>query len=99
MPPGRPALAGIFVVRVHGLADTPLQAVASLGTRPAVESDGTWLLETHVLDWQGDAYGKLVRIEFLRKLRDEAHYDTLDALTAQIRKDAQDARAHFDLRS
>jgi riboflavin kinase/FMN adenylyltransferase len=99
MPPGRPALAGIFVVRVHGLADAPLQAVASLGTRPAVESDGTWLLETHVLDWQGYAYGKLVRIEFLRKLRDEAHYDTLDALTAQIRKDAQDARAHFDLRS
>jgi len=99
MPPGRPALAGIFVVRVHGLTGVPLQAVASLGTRPAVESDGTWLLETHVLDWQGDAYGKLVRIEFLRKLRDEAHYDTLDALTAQIRKDAQDARAHFDLRS
>ncbi len=96
MPPGRPALAGIFVVRVHGLAPEPLPAVASLGTRPAVESDGAWLLETHVLDWQGDAYGRLVRVEFLSKLRDEAHYDTLDALTAQIQKDAAAARAHFN---
>ncbi len=95
MPPGQPALAGIFVVQVHGLGPAPLPAVASLGTRPAVESNGAWLLETHVLDWQGDAYGKLVRVEFLRKLRDEAHYDTLDALTAQIHQDAAEARAHF----
>lgn len=95
MPPGRPALAGIFVVQVHGLGATPLPAVASLGTRPAVESDGTWLLETHLLDWQGNAYGRLVHIEFLQHLRDEAHYDSLDALTAQIRRDAQDARRYF----
>jgi riboflavin kinase/FMN adenylyltransferase len=99
MPPGRPALSGIFVVRVHGLSPDPLPAVASLGTRPAVESNGAWLLETHVLDWQGDAYGRLVRVEFLRKLRDEAHYDTLDALTAQIHQDAAAARTYFDLPS
>jgi riboflavin kinase/FMN adenylyltransferase len=95
IPHGRPALAGIFVVRVHGLADAPLPGVASLGTRPAVETAGAPLLETHVLDWRGDAYGRLVRIEFLRKLRDEAHYDGLDALVAQIRLDADQARAHF----
>ncbi|HYF60522.1 MAG TPA: bifunctional riboflavin kinase/FAD synthetase [Burkholderiaceae bacterium] len=95
IPHGRPALGGIFVVRVHGLADRPLPGVASLGTRPAVETGGAPLLETHVLDWQGDAYGRVVRIEFLRKLRDEAHYDGLDALVAQIRRDADAARAHF----
>jgi riboflavin kinase/FMN adenylyltransferase len=95
IPHGRPALAGIFVVRVHGLADGPLPAVASLGTRPAVESAGAPLLETHVLDWRGDAYGRLVRIEFLHKLRDEARYDSLDALVVQIRLDADRARAHF----
>jgi riboflavin kinase/FMN adenylyltransferase len=95
IPHGHPALAGIFVVRVHGLADGPLPGVASLGTRPAVETAGVPLLETHVLDWRGDVYGRLVRIEFLRKLRDEAHYDGLDALVAQIRLDAGEARAHF----
>ena len=95
IPHGRPALGGIFVVRVHGLAEAPLAGVASLGTRPAVEADGAPLLETHVLDWSGDAYGRVVRIEFLRKLRDEAKYDGLDALTAQIRLDAEQARTHF----
>ena len=95
IPHGRPALGGIFVVRVHGLADAPVAGVASLGTRPAVEADGAPLLETHVLDWSGDAYGRVVRIEFLRKLRDEAKYDGLDALVAQIRLDADQARAHF----
>jgi riboflavin kinase/FMN adenylyltransferase len=95
IPHGRPALGGIFVVRVHGLSDRPLAGVASLGTRPAVETDGAPLLETHVLDWSGDAYGRVVRIEFLHKLRDEAHYDGLDALVAQIHRDADAARAHF----
>jgi riboflavin kinase/FMN adenylyltransferase len=95
IPHGRPALAGIFVVRVHGLAPEPLPAVASLGTRPAVETGGAPLLETHVLDWRGNAYGRLIRVEFLRKLRDEAHYDGLDALVAQIRLDADQARTHF----
>lgn len=95
IPHGRPALAGVFVVRVHGLADAPLAGVASLGTRPAVEADGAPLLETHLLDWRGDAYGRLIRVEFVRRLRDEAHYDSLDALVAQIARDADAARAHF----
>jgi len=95
IPHGRPALTGIFVVQVHGLAARPLPAVASLGTRPAVETGGAPLLETHVLDWSGDAYGRLVCVEFVRRLRDEAHYDHLDALVAQIRRDADAARAHF----
>lgn len=98
-----PALSGIFVVKVFGLSaaglgeveDRPYQAVASLGTRPAVENEGKPLLEVHVLDYQGDAYGKLVRVEFLHKLRDEENYTSLELLTAQIQKDADAARAYF----
>ena len=47
----RPALSGVFAVRVHGLGPDPLPGVASLGTRPAVESHGAWLLETHLFDF------------------------------------------------
>lgn len=90
-----PALRGIFVVQVHGLADMPLPGVASLGTRPAVETHGDYLLETHLLDWQGNAYGKLIRVEFLHKLRDEAHFPDLESLTRQIAADTEAARAHF----
>jgi riboflavin kinase/FMN adenylyltransferase len=46
-PHPKPAAMGIFVVRVHGLAGTPLPGVASLGMRPTVEDSGRVLLETH----------------------------------------------------
>ena len=90
-----PAAEGIFVVRVHGLGDAPLRGVASLGRRPSVDDDGRVLLETYVLDWSGDAYGKLVRVELLHKLRDEARYDTLEALTGAIAADVRAARDWF----
>lgn len=90
-----PALTGIFIVQVHGLASSPLPGVASLGLRPTVDDSGRYLLETHLLDFVGDAYGKLVRVEFLRKLRDEQKYDGLDALQAAIAHDTAQARAFF----
>jgi len=91
----RPAVTGIFVVRVHGLAEQALPGVASLGVRPTVEDQGRVLLETHVLDWQGDAYGRLIRVEFLKKLRDEEKYDSLEQLTAAIAEDERQARGYF----
>lgn len=91
----RPAAAGIFVVQVHGLADRPLPAVASLGVRPTVEDHGRVLLEVHIFDFSGDCYGRLVRVEFLKKLRDEEKYDNLDALTRAIDADARAAREFF----
>jgi riboflavin kinase/FMN adenylyltransferase len=91
----RPALSGIFVVQVHGLAGEPLPAVASLGVRPTVEDAGRMLLEVHLFDYAQSCYGKLVRVEFLAKLRDEEKYGDLATLTAAIDKDAAQARAFF----
>ena len=99
LPFPQPALAGIFVVRVYGLAQdtagTGWPAVASLGTRPAVEMNGRFLLEVHLLDFDGDLYGQLLKVEFLDRLREEANFDSLDKLTAQIALDTAQARAWF----
>lgn len=89
------ARSGVYVVRVHGLDTHPLPGVASLGVRPTVTRDGTLLLETHILDRQVDAYGKLVCVEFLEFLRDEESFPDLTSLTAAIRQDAQGARDYF----
>jgi riboflavin kinase/FMN adenylyltransferase len=94
----KPAALGIYAVQVHGLTGSPLNGVASLGQRPTVDDSGRVLLETYCLDWPATlglegGYGKLVRVELLHKLRDEARYDGLGALTAAIEKDAVDARA------
>jgi riboflavin kinase/FMN adenylyltransferase len=94
----RPALSGVFVVQVHGLADHPLPGVASLGVRPTVEDSGRVLLETYLLDRTLSCYGKLVRVEFLKKLRDEEKYPDLPTLTAAIEGDVAQARAFFKQR-
>jgi len=87
--------SGIYVVRVHGLGDKPRPAVASLGVRPTVEDNGRVLLESHLLDGSVDAYGKLICVEFLHKLRDEEKFSDLPSLTAAIADDARHARAYF----
>jgi riboflavin kinase / FMN adenylyltransferase len=87
----RTPLQGIFAVRVHGVETTPLRAVASLGTRPTVGGVRT-LLEVHVFDFSADLYGREIEVEFVEKLRDEEHFPTLDALVAQIHRDAAEAR-------
>ena len=89
---------GIFVVRVEGLSATPLDGVASLGKRPTVDDSGRVLLEVHCFEWPAalgpeGGYGRLVRVELLHKLRDEARYDSLADLAAAIGRDAADARA------
>ncbi|MDT4829030.1 Riboflavin biosynthesis protein RibF [compost metagenome] len=93
----RPAVNGIFVVQVHGIADHPLPGVASIGVRPTIEDAGRVLLEVHLFDFNESLYGKLVRVEFMKKLRDEARFDNLEDLTAAIAKDSADARGFFGL--
>ena len=94
----KPAALGIFAVRTYGLTGEPLDGVASLGQRPTVDDSGRVVLEVYCLDWPAQlgiegGYAKLVRVELLHKLRDEARYDGLKTLTEAIRKDAGDARA------
>ncbi len=103
----KPAASGIFVVRVHGLADQPLPGVANLGVRPSLDphdvNGGRVLLETHCLDWPTHlgaegAYGKIIRVDLLHKLHDELRYHSLAALTEGIARDCLDARAWFAAR-
>ena len=91
------ARSGIYVVRAHCLAGRPLNGVASLGVRPTVEQGGRVMLEVHLLDRRIDAYGKLVKIEFLKYLRDEEEFPDIPTLIAAIDNDAQGARDYFAL--
>jgi riboflavin kinase / FMN adenylyltransferase len=87
----RAPVAGIFAVQVHGAAGTALPGVASLGTRPTI-GGGEAVLEAHVFDFNEDLYGREIEVEFAAKLREEERFATLAALTAQMHRDAADAR-------
>jgi riboflavin kinase / FMN adenylyltransferase len=87
-----PPIAGIFAVRVHGVAEEPLPGVASLGVRPAIAGGGEPLLEAHLFDFDVYLYGKRIEVEFVAKLRDEENFSGLEALRAQMDRDAAAAR-------
>lgn len=87
-------LSGIFVVTVDGIDARQYEGVASLGVRPTVSASGKPTLEVYIFDFEGDLYRAHLRVNFLHKLRDEAKFDSLDALQAQIARDVADAKAH-----
>ena len=82
---------GVLAVRVHGIEAGALEGVASLGTRPTVNGSEP-LLEVHIFDFSGDLYGRLIEVEFVAKLRDEVKFESLDAMVAQMKVDAAQAR-------
>jgi riboflavin kinase/FMN adenylyltransferase len=96
----RPPLTGIYAVRVEGLGDglnkRPLNAVASLGVRPTVTNSGLVKLEAYIFDFAQDIYGRHIRVDFLKKIRDEEKFADLETLKAQIAKDADDARRFLE---
>jgi riboflavin kinase/FMN adenylyltransferase len=85
-------VSGIFAARVRGLAGDPRGAAAYVGRRPAV-GGMEQRLEAHILDFSGDLYGRCLTVELLELLREDRHFDSLDALAEQMRKDVQAARA------
>ncbi|GAB1392444.1 bifunctional riboflavin kinase/FAD synthetase [Rhodocyclaceae bacterium] len=92
----RVALTGVFAATVSGLDKRFLPGAASLGVRPTLGQGLRPVLEVHLFDFDREIYGSHVTVHFLHKLRDEAKYDSLEALTAQIDRDVQSTKAYFE---
>lgn len=82
---------GVYAVTFTVDGETRLGA-ANWGRRPQFD-DGAAVLETHVLDFSGDLYGKTADVGFVSYLRPEAKFASLDGLLAQMRTDCEEARA------
>ncbi len=91
----RVALTGVFAATVSGLDKRFLPGAASLGVRPTLGQGLRPVLEVHLFDFDREIYGSHVSVHFLHKLRDEAKYDSLEALTAQIARDVQATQNYF----
>mgnify|MGYP001951949717 CR=1 FL=1 len=85
---------GVFAVEVAGVADQVWPGVANLGTRPTLNGEQV-RLEIHLLDFEGDLYGKHLRVWFRHKLRDEKKFDRIDNLIVAINQDIESARHYF----
>jgi riboflavin kinase/FMN adenylyltransferase len=88
-------LSGVFAVTVSGIDSRPLPGAANIGVRPTLAEGLKPVLEVHLLDFDRDIYGTHVDVNFMHKLRDEAKFESLDALKAQISRDVADVREFF----
>ncbi len=95
MEPYHPALSGVFITRVYGVSRNPVPAVSMIGNRPTVMENGRTVLETHLLGFSGVIYGALIKVEFLRKLRDNRKFPGLDALKTAVQQDIEKAKQYF----
>jgi len=87
----RPRL-GIYAVRAR-IDDATYDGVASVGINPTFEALPTPLLEAHLFDFDRDLYGAQIEVDLIAFLRDEAKFESVDALKAQMARDAEAAKA------
>lgn len=85
------AVMGIFAVRVSGTDWGPLDAVASVGTRPTFGVTKP-LLEVHIFDFDKDIYGEYIHVDFIARLRSEEKFDDVKDLIEQMHRDSARAR-------
>ncbi|MBA2755198.1 MAG: riboflavin biosynthesis protein RibF [Chloroflexia bacterium] len=71
---------------------TPRLSMTYVGQRPTVNR-GARLIETHLLDFDGDLYGRELRVDLMARIRDDAHFDSLDELVSQLHRDERSTRS------
>jgi riboflavin kinase/FMN adenylyltransferase len=84
-------LMGIFAARVRGLGRRPLDAVASVGTRPTFGGTKP-LLEVHIFDFDDDIYGAYIHVDFIARLRSEEKFGGARELIEQMHRDTARAK-------
>lgn len=77
---------GVWAVSVEGFGP----AVCNVGMRPTVSQERRIVVEVHIPGYSGDLYGKKLNVDFLRRLREERKFQSVDELKAQIAADIAD---------
>ncbi|GIW47434.1 MAG: riboflavin biosynthesis protein [Deltaproteobacteria bacterium] len=81
---------GVYATLAH-VEGKRFESITNVGIRPTFNANQL-LIETHIFDFNGDIYGKQIKIEFIERLRDERKFESASALAAQIAKDVEKAK-------
>ena len=86
---------GVYAVHAQ-LGQATHRAVLNIGVRPTLaKPEPSLQVEAHLLDYDGELYGELLRVEFVDRLREEKRFDSVKELTAQISRDIERAQTLF----
>jgi len=87
---------GVYVTRIEIRSfGRRFGGVTNIGTRPTLYEDTKATIETFVFDFSANVYGERVRLFFLERLREERKFPSVEALTEQIARDIEAARAYL----
>lgn len=78
---------GVYAALTNGVA-----SAVNVGVRPTFQTGRGVLIESFLIDWEGDLYGQTAEIEFIERLRGEKRFEDVDELIVQMQADTEDAR-------
>lgn len=90
---------GVYAAKVFLEDGSGYVAVTNVGVRPTVSDNNRVNVESHLLDYSGNLYGRQARVEFYKFLREEKKFDGFEELSAQIKRDTQAARSYFEAKT
>jgi len=85
---------GIYVTRAY-VGESTYESCTSIGIRPTFDVDPRPTVETFIIDFDENVYGRELRIDLLERLRGELKFDSAEALVDQMHKDIEGTRAYF----
>lgn len=87
---------GVYAAKVFLEDGSKHVAVTNVGVRPTVSEENRLTVESHLLNYSGNLYGRQARLEFHRFLRPEVKFESFEQLSEQIRRDTDEARIYFE---
>ena len=89
---------GVYACRTE-INGKRYDAMANTGTRPTIgdRADGDFIIEVNVFDFEGDLYGKTLKVWFIDRIRDEVKFNGLEALKNQLHQDREKAKIILSL--
>ncbi len=83
--------SGVYAVHVK-IENKMYFGMLNIGVRPTFNSNGKKMVEVHLLDFQGDVYGSTIKVSFLKRLRSEQKFNSVQELITQLQRDRLDTQ-------
>ncbi len=87
---------GVYITKTK-FEDKWINSITNVGIAPTIRDENLFSIETHLLDYDGDLYGKAIEVCFIQKLRGEKRFENVEALKAQVALDLKKTRSYWEV--
>jgi len=87
---------GVYITKTK-YDDKWVNSITNVGIAPTLKNKNVFSIETHLLDFNEDIYGKDIEVCFIHKLRGEKKFENIEALKHQVESDIRKARAYWEI--